>query len=448
MVPARARSVLGQLDGATEVIGVPIVTGSAPRGMVPAMGCCEATNPNLLGPVSGPRAGGPDAADRRWPAPGAAWDRRTTLRGLACAAGVAAVGGCGGGPGDGNGATAVRLAFCGQLLCVVPYEVARARGHFAAQGLAVELIYTRGGNAAMQALVGGAVDYAGTSFDVALQAAANGAPIRRVASTGRLPLFALAAGPAQAGAIDSVMGLEGRTVGISALGNADHALLLFLLDQAGADAGAVEFAAIGTNVFDALRIGQVDAAMLQEPALSLIVEAGGRELVNFMEIEEARRHLGGPYAFMGVSVRSAERDARLPEIRRLAAALAAGLADTRVLPPADVVAALPDALVAGGEIDRLETVIERYRQSLYPERVDVDAAAARRVLRAQQVAGLLQPGQVDLDHLLDAGALAGSESAPRDGQAPQGAHSAPRRQRRGAMGSPQADAGGSGRSPV
>ena len=373
--------------------------------MVPAMGCCEATNPNLLGPVSEPPAGGSDATDRRWPAPGAEWDRRTTLRGLACAAGVIAVSGCGDRPGD--GATAIRLAFCGQLLCVVPYEVSRVRGHFAAQGLAVELIYTRGGNAAMQALVGGAVDYAGTSFDVALQAAANGAPIRRVASTGRLPLFALATAPARAGAVGSVAALEGRTVGISALGNADHALLLLLLDQAGADAGAVQFAAIGTNVFDALRIGQVDAAMLQEPALSLIVEAGGRELVNFMEIEEARRHLGGPYAFMGVSVRSAEREARLPEIRKLAAALAAGLADTRALPPADVVAALPAALVAGGDVDRLETVIERYRQSLYPERVAVDVEAAGRVLRAQEVAGLLQPGQVDLEDLLDAGALAG-----------------------------------------
>ena len=372
--------------------------------MVPAMGCCEATNPKLLGVVSEPRAGS-DATDRRWPAPGAEWDRRTTLKSLVGAAGVIAVSGCGRAPRDGE--TAIRLAFCGQLLCVVPYEVARARGRFAEQGLAIELIYTRGGNAAMQALVGGAVDYAGTSFDVALQAAANGAPIRRVASTGRLPLFALATAPAQAGTIDSVAALEGRTVGISALGNADHALLLFLLDQAGADTGTVQFAAIGTNVFDALRIDQVDAAMLQEPALSLIVEAGGRELVNFMEIEEARRHLGGPYAFMGVSVRSAERDARLSEIRRLAAALAAGLADARELPPADIVAALPEALVAGGDIPRLETVIERYRQSLYPERVDVDVEAAGRVLRAQEVAGLLRPGQVDLGHLLDAAALAG-----------------------------------------
>jgi hypothetical protein len=63
----------------------------------------------------------------------------------------------------------VLLAFCGQLLCVIPYEVARARGHFADEGLDVRLVYTRGGNVAMQALVGHAVDYAGTSFDVALK---------------------------------------------------------------------------------------------------------------------------------------------------------------------------------------------------------------------------------------------------------------------------------------
>src|SRR4029079_2824555 len=142
----------------------------------------------------------------------------------------------------------IKLAFRGQLLCVVPYEVTRARGHFAAQGLDVELVYTRGGSAAMQALVGGAVEYAGTSFDVALQAFANGADIRRFASTGRLPLFALAVAPKDRDVIKTIKDLEGKTVGISALGNADHALLLFLPAQAHADAKKVRFAAIGTNV--------------------------------------------------------------------------------------------------------------------------------------------------------------------------------------------------------
>ena len=74
----------------------------------------------------------------------------------------------------------VTLAYCSQLLCGVPYEVARSSGIFKNHGLDVELVYTRGGNAAMQALVGGAVDYAATALDVAIQAYSNvGAPIRR-----------------------------------------------------------------------------------------------------------------------------------------------------------------------------------------------------------------------------------------------------------------------------
>ena len=86
----------------------------------------------------------------------------------------------------------VKLAYCSQLLCGVPYEVARSTGLFKQHGLDVELVYTRGGNAAVQALVGGAVDYAATALDVAIQAYANvGADIRRFAVTGRLPLFAM-----------------------------------------------------------------------------------------------------------------------------------------------------------------------------------------------------------------------------------------------------------------
>ena len=351
------------------------------------MGCCEATNPDLFGVPSCQRAAS------------ITFDRRAALKGILGVAGVMFVSSCG--PKPVGEATRLRLAFCGQLLCVVPYEVARARGHFADQSFDIDLVYTRGGNAAMQALVGGAVEYAGTSFDVALQAVSNGAAIRRFASTGRLPLFALAVAPQRAETIRTVKGLEGTRIGISGLGNADHALLLYLLDQAGADPGTVRFATIGTNLFDAVRIGQVDAAMVQEPALSLITAAGGRELVNFMEIEESRMHLGGPYEFMGVAVRSTEREQRLPEMRRVARALANGLADTRALPADEVIAALPEALLAGSDVAQLKRIIERYRLSLYPENVRIDLDAVQRVVRAQEIAKLLEPKAVDLNTLLD-----------------------------------------------
>ena len=108
---------------------------------------------------------------------------------------------------------------------------------------------------------------------------------------------------------------------------------------------------------------------------------------------------------MGVSIRAEERDQRLPEIRRLATALAGGLADARNLPPDEIIAALPEPLIAGGDLSQLERIIERYRLSLYPERVAIDIAAAERVVRAQQIAGLLEPGSVDL------GILLGTEAA-------------------------------------
>src|SRR5262249_28234177 len=150
------------------------------------------------------------------------------------------------------------------VLCGVPYEVARSGGHFKAHRLDVQLVYTRGGNAAMQALVGGAVDYAATALDVAVQAYANvGADIRRFAVTGRLPLFAVVTAPNTASQIQSIKDLEGRTVGISALGNADHALTLYLLKQAAGDAQKVKFATMGVNLLEALRQGQIDVGVVQ-----------------------------------------------------------------------------------------------------------------------------------------------------------------------------------------
>lgn len=322
-------------------------------------------------------------------------DRRGLLKGSAGLAGLAMV--------SGSAARAqetVTLAFCSQLLCVVPYEFTRAQGFFDAEGVSVELVYTRGGNAAMQALVGGAVDYAATSFDVALQAFANNAPIRRFATTGRLPLFALAVAPGEVDAITSLKDLEGQTVGVSALGNADHTMLLYLLAEAGADASTVQFAVLGPNLFEALRRGQVVAGMVQEPALTLIVEDGGKVLFNAMDIDDTTRLLGGAYEFMGVAYRAEEREARLPQMRKIAAALQKGLVAQRTAPIDEIRRSLPAELLVGGDGERFDAIIGRYRESLYPESVAIDVSACERVVNALEVGGVLTV-PVDLGQLLD-----------------------------------------------
>lgn len=303
-------------------------------------------------------------------------------------------------PAAAQGKRKIRLAFCSQLLCVIPYEVARSQGYFAEEGLDVELVYMRGGTAAMQALVGGAVEYAATSFDVALSAFARGAKIVRFFTTGRLPLFALATSPKTAGQIRALGDLRGRTVGVSAIGNADHLLLLYLLRRAGVDPNSVRFATLGPNLFEALRVGHVDAGMVQEPAATLVEQSGGKILVNLMDLKEAQRYLGGTYEFMGVAVRRDEWEARQEEMRRLARALTRALRVIHFGTPRLLVDALPRELVVGGDRALLERILARHRRSLYPRDGRIQLEAVRRVEEIQRQAGVL-PRDVDVRQIIN-----------------------------------------------
>jgi NitT/TauT family transport system substrate-binding protein len=285
----------------------------------------------------------------------------------------------------------IKLAYCSQLLCGVPYEVARSAGNFKEHGLDVELVYTRGGNAAMQALVGGAVDYAATSLDVAIQAYANvGADIRRFAVTGRLPLFAVVTAPKTASQIQSIKDLEGRTVGVTALGTADHALTLYLLKQAGADADKVQFATVGVNLLEALRQNQMDAGIVQEPALTLLKRAGARVLVNGMDLEDAKRYLGGSFEFMGVAVRFKEIEQRRPEMIALTKALADALKGLREMTGEQLVAAFPKEMITGLDLKEFGEILVNHRDSLYPETVTIDLDAAKRVEQSLIAGGLIK----------------------------------------------------------
>jgi NitT/TauT family transport system substrate-binding protein len=314
--------------------------------------------------------------------------RRSILKGAAVVATVLP----GTGHADAQGRT-IKLAYCSQLLCGVPYEVARSGGNFKNHGLNVELVYTRGGSAAMQALIGGAVDYSATSLDVAITAFANvGADVRRFAVTGRLPLFAVVTAPRAAAQIRGIKDLEGKTVAVSGLGNADHALTLYLLKQAGADAAKVQFATLGVNLLEALRQGQIDVGLVQEPALTLIQRAGGRVLMNGMDLEDAKTYLGGAFEFMGVAVRTKEIAQRRPEMIALTKALADSLKALPTLSGDQIVAAFPKEMTTGLDLKEFGEIIARHRASLYPDTVAIDIEAAKRVEQSLLAGGMLKSG--------------------------------------------------------
>src|SRR5262249_24063626 len=149
---------------------------------------------------------------------------------------------------------------------------------------------------------------------------------------------------------------------------------------------------IGVNLLEALRQGQIDVGVVQEPALTLLRRAGARVLVNAMDLEDAKHHLGGAFEFMGVSGRAKEIGPRRLEMGGLAAALGAAPRALRAMTGDQWSAALPKEMTTGLDLKELGEIIARHRDSLYPETVTIDLDAAKRVEQSLIAAGLIKPG--------------------------------------------------------
>jgi NitT/TauT family transport system substrate-binding protein len=149
---------------------------------------------------------------------------------------------------------------------------------------------------------------------------------------------------------------------------------------------------MGVNLLEALRQGQIDAGLVQEPALTLLQRSGARVLVNGMDLTDARRFLGGAYEFMGVAVRSKEMEQRKDEMQQLIRALADSLKALRTMNGSELIAALPKEMVTGLDTKEFGEIIARYRDSLYPETVNIDLAAADRVAQTLIVGGMIPAG--------------------------------------------------------
>jgi NitT/TauT family transport system substrate-binding protein len=314
-------------------------------------------------------------------------DRRTLLKGAVPAAAAA--------PFVAGRARAasktIKIGFCSQLLCAPPYMVAQAGGFYKAEGLDVEIVNLRGGAAVIQALAGGAIDYGASTFEDVLAAAQHGVSLTRFLSTARLPLFALAVAPARAAEITSPKQLEGRTVGVVAPKSAAEVWTRELMKKAGADGSKVHYAALGPNIYDAVRIGQVDAAWVNEPSLTLLREKGATTLVNLMETADATRVFGGRYEFMGVSIRRADAASHRDEMIALRRALDKALAELQRMPPADAVRSLPAPLLVGLDIAVMAGVLERNRAALYPLDTVIDVAACERNVAVLRDLDLIGP---------------------------------------------------------
>src|SRR5262249_20951996 len=187
--------------------------------------------------------------------------------------------------------------------------------------------------------------------------------------------------------------LAGKTMGVATLGSTDQLLAQYLLTREGVDPGSVEFVAFGANLYEQLARGQVEAGMVQEPSLSLLERAGGRGLVDFMRLDDARPPLGGPYPFMGPNTRPHVLGRQARTGRKLIRGLIRANRWMLENPGASIAKAIPEDLVAGGEVELFGEILDKYKRDLYPADGKLAAESVQRVIEVQQSSGAIEPGQ-------------------------------------------------------
>lgn len=169
----------------------------------------------------------------------------------------------------------IRISYATNSLAFLAMFVAKDRGFYAKHGLEAELVQVRPG-IAIAALLSGDADYAEV-LGSAIRSAAKGAPIRAISTSIQAPFFSLAS---QA-KFRSVKDLQGRSVGVTAIGGTNYISTRLLLQHYGLDPDRnVKIIPIGDEklMFEALKIGRVDAVMVAPP-FSVVLKREGYPLL-------------------------------------------------------------------------------------------------------------------------------------------------------------------------
>jgi NitT/TauT family transport system substrate-binding protein len=228
--------------------------------------------------------------------------RVTALAAIAALA-IAACGGGGGGgsssTGSGGGPTTLHVQeTAGVPSAFVAFGM--AKGFFAKQKLKIDLQASQGGATTVPALVSGKIQVAGSNVVSLLIAASKGLPVEAIApgtsahGSGQKDFGALMV--AKGSPIRDVKQLAGKTVAVNTLNNIAEVVVKASLQKSGVDPAQVKLREIDfPEMAPALAKGDVDAAFLIEPFVTIARKAGDR-IVDYSYVTTEPNLQVGAYA--------------------------------------------------------------------------------------------------------------------------------------------------------
>jgi NitT/TauT family transport system substrate-binding protein len=173
--------------------------------------------------------------------------------------------------------TTVSITVGGANFATLLEYIAKSKGFFAEHGINAKFVQVANGTAGSQAVLSGSVNMSINSVYEVLTAQSKGQNLQYLAGgvKGGFGEIVTAPGvslPDESSGFPSVItDLKGKKVGVSSIGGGTYYELLFLLKKAGMTSKDVTIVPTGApaTALAALKAGQIDAFMSQEPVTSL-----------------------------------------------------------------------------------------------------------------------------------------------------------------------------------
>ncbi|WP_217571890.1 ABC transporter substrate-binding protein [Streptomyces sp. GbtcB7] len=217
---------------------------------------------------------------------------RRLLAGLAVGSFLVAASACGssggGGASDKNassgGTTTVKVGVI-PIVDVAPLYLGQQKGFYSKRGLKLSMTTAQGGAAIVPGVVSGQFQFGFSNMTSLMIAQSQNVPVKAVvngvASTGVAGKDFGAITVKKGSPIKSAKELEGKKIAVNTLKNINETAVRESVRKAGGDPSKVKFVELAFDQMPAaLDSGQIDAAMVVEPALATVKSQGATEIAS------------------------------------------------------------------------------------------------------------------------------------------------------------------------
>jgi NitT/TauT family transport system substrate-binding protein len=217
---------------------------------------------------------------------------RRLLAGLAVGSFLVAASACGssggGGASDKNassgGTSTVKVGVI-PIVDVAPLYLGQQKGFYSKRGLKLSMTTAQGGAAIVPGVVSGQFQFGFSNMTSLMIAQSQNVPVKAVvngvASTGVAGKDFGAITVKKGSPIKSAKELEGKKVAVNTLKNINETAVRESVRKAGGDPSKVKFVELAFDQMPAaLDSGQIDAAMVVEPALATVKSQGATEIAS------------------------------------------------------------------------------------------------------------------------------------------------------------------------